>query len=297
MEETQVGNAESNSAPEGLISDDASNDFFGALEQEVNGGIVDGEINDTSAEQSQSGNTQTEEQVNAPADEAQQEDVETLKKRYADSSAEGKRLNTRLKELEPYMPILDEMRKDPSLVSHVRGYFEGGGQAPESMVEKMKLGEDFVFDPDDAVGNPGSDSAKVLNAHVDELVKRRIKTMIEGQMKNVKMNNMAEDKRVAEAEFKQKHSMTDEEFAGMVEKAKSHQMSLDDIYYLVNKEKIDANIADNARADVMKQMQNVKNIPKTIGSVNSLGKTSKSDDDKIFDSILGSEQNLDSLFG
>ena len=140
MEETQVGNAESNSAPEGLISDDASNDFFGALEQEVNGGIVDGEINDTSAEQSQSGNTQTAEQVNAPADEAQQEDIETLKKRYSDSSAEGKRLNQRLSELEPYLPVLDEMRKDPNLTSHIRDYFEGGGQTPKSMVEKLNLG-------------------------------------------------------------------------------------------------------------------------------------------------------------
>ena len=44
-------------------------------------------------------------------------------------------------------------------------------------------------------------------------------------------------------------------------------------------------------------MQNVKNIPQTIGSINSLGKTSKSDDDKIFDSILSSEEGLDSLFG
>ena len=199
--------------------------------------------------------------------------------------------------MKPFVPILEAMKKDNNLVEYVKDYLVKGGAPAPTIKESLGVEENFEFDGTKAITDPESDSAKVLNAHVDELVKRRIKTMIEGQMKNVKMNNMAEDKRVAEAEFKQKHSMTDEEFAGMVEKAKSHQMSLDDIYYLVNKEKIDANIADNARADVMKQMQNVKNIPKTIGSVNSLGKTSKSDDDKIFDSILGSEQNLDSLFG
>ena len=137
MEEAQVGNADINSAPESFISDDAQDDFFGQLEQEVNGAIVDDIGNETStALETKSDNTQ---EVKGTTGEAQQEDIETLKKRYSDSSAEGKRLNKRLSELEPYLPILDEMRKDRNLVSHVKGYFDGGGQAPESMVQKMKL--------------------------------------------------------------------------------------------------------------------------------------------------------------
>ena len=141
MEEAQVGNAEVdiNSAPESFISDDSS-DFFADLDKSVNGGIIDADTNETSQNISQPSNIEEKEIVS----EAQTEDVETLKKRYSDSSAEGKRLNQRLSELEPFMPVLDEMRKDPNLVSHVRDYFDGGGQAPKSMVEKMKLGEDFI---------------------------------------------------------------------------------------------------------------------------------------------------------
>ena len=289
MEETQVGNAESNSAPEGLISDDASNDFFGALEQEVNGGIVDGEINDTSAEQSQSGNTQTEEQVNAPADEAQQEDVETLKKRYADSSAEGKLLNTRLKELEPYMPILDEMRKDPSLVSHVRGYFEGGGQAPESMVEKMKLGEDFVFDPDDAVGNPGSDSAKVLNATIDGVVQRRLTNELAKQRDEFRLDKQISD-------FRGKHEMSDSQWEEFRQFAENQSLSLDDIYYLKNRGLRDDKIAKSASEKAIAQVQKTQQRPKSLATQGST-KVETSEEAQIFDSILGIDKELENAFG
>ena len=273
---------------------DSSDDFFSIIENQVNGAIYD--TAEESKEDGPNKETQSNEGTQVGANTWESED-NPYKKRYGDSTKEAQKLVGQLQELKPFVPILEAMKKDNNLVEYVKDYLVKGGAPAPTIKESLGVEENFEFDGTKAITDPESDSAKVLNAHVDELVKRRIKTMIEGQMKNVKMNNMAEDKRVAEAEFKQKHSMTDEEFAGMVEKAKSHQMSLDDIYYLVNKEKNDANIADNARADVMKQMQNVKNIPKSIGSVNSLGKTSKSDDDKIFDSILGSEQNLDSLFG
>ena len=191
MEETQVGNAEAdiNSAPESFISDDSS-DFFAELDKSVNGGIIDdADANETSIDPPQGSNMQEEQVTN----EAQTEDVETLKKRYADSSSEGKRLNQRLSELEPYMPILDEMRKDPNLVSHVKGYFEGGGQTPQSMVEQMKLGEDFIFDPDEAIANPTSDSAKVLNATIDGVVQRRLNNELTKQKQEFTLERQVSD--------------------------------------------------------------------------------------------------------
>ncbi len=220
MEEAQVGNADINSAPESFISDDAQDDFFGQLEQEVNGAIVDDIGNETStALETNSDNTQ---EVKGTTGEAQQEDIETLKKRYSDSSAEGKRLNKRLSELEPYLPILDEMRKDRNLVSHVKGYFDGGGQAPQSMVEKMNLGEDFIFDPDEAVGNPESDSAKVLNATIDGVVQRRLNNELDKQKKEFTLERQLSD-------FKTKHDMNDSEWNDFKTFADNQSLSLDDI--------------------------------------------------------------------
>jgi len=273
---------------------DSSNDFFSAIETQVNGAIYD-----TAEESSSDGpekETQKDEEQKVGANDWESES-NPYKKRYGDSTKEAQKLNEEIQTLKPFVPILEAMKKDNNLVEYVKDYLIKGGVPAPSIQENLGVNEDFEFNGTEAIKNPESDSAKVLNAHVDELVKRRIQGMIQGQVKNVKAANMAEDRRVAEAKFKTKHKMTDEEFNGMVDKAKKHTMNLDDIYYLMNRDKIDSNIANSARADVMKQMQNVKDIPKTIGSVNSLGKTNKSDDDKIFDSILSSEQKLDSLFG
>ena len=171
MSQEQVGNAEM--APESnntQASLDASDHFFSELDRSVNGGILDEPSPSTS--DNNSGNTlssPSEVQSVVPGS-----DAETMKKRYSDSSREAKRLNGKLQELEPYMPILDAMRDDPNLITHVRNYFEGGGQTPQNMADKLNLSEDFVFDADDAFSTPESDSAKVLGATIDGIVQRRL---------------------------------------------------------------------------------------------------------------------------
>jgi len=287
MEEAQVGNTETNSVPESFISDDSTDDFFGQLEQEVNGGIVDDIENETSeASETKSDNTQ---EVEEPAKEAQQEDIETLKKRYSDSSAEGKRLNQRLSELEPYLPILDEMRKDPSLVSHVKGYFEGGGQTPQSMVEKMNLGEDFVFDPDEAVGSPESDSAKVLNATIEGVVQRRLTNELDKQKEEFTLERQFSD-------FRQKHSMDEAEWNEFRQFADNQSLSLDDIYYLKNRGKRENNIAKSAGDSAVRKIQETQQRPKSLATQGST-KVETSEEVQVFDSILGIDKELENAFG
>lgn len=287
MEETQVGNAEANSAPESFISDDSAEDFFGQLEQEVNGGIVDDIKNETSeASETQSDNTQV---VEETATEAQQEDIETLKKRYSDSSAEGKRLNQRLSELEPYLPVLDEMRKDPNLTSHIRDYFEGGGQTPKSMVEKLNLGEDFVFDPDEAVSNPNSDSAKVLNTTIEGVVQRRLSNELDKQKKEFTLERQISD-------FRQKHNMNDAEWNEFRQFADNQSLSLDDIYYLKNRGQREQNIAKNAGAQAVQKVQKTQERPQSLATAGS-AKVETSEEGQLFDSILGIDKELENAFG
>lgn len=274
MIEEQVGNASTREAPENLISDDATSDFFGELDKSLNGGILDSDESETSHKVS--GNTQTEGVV-------QQEDIETLQKRYSDSSKEGKRLNQRLKELEPYLPILDEMRKDPKLISHVRNYFDGGGQAPESVTEKLDLGEDFIFDPDDAVSNPKSDSAKVLNHTIDGVVQRRLANEMAKQREQLEMESTIN-------EFKKKHNMSDEDWNEFSVYADKQTLSLDDILFLKNRENQPRERKSGNRSIV----PNAK--PQSIATVGSTT-VQKSEDDSVFDAILGIDKQLDSAFG
>ena len=281
----QVGNAIE--APESTnvqsaVMDMNTDDFFETLDQQVNGAIIDEPSQPTSE---QSGNTQT-----SPNVEVQEEvsEVDTLQKRYSDSSREAKRLNGKLSELEPYMPILDAMREDPNLITHVRNYFEGGGQTPQTMTEKLNLDEDFAFDADDAFSQPESDSAKVLGATIDGIVQRRLNGALQGQ----KVENQ---KLAKETDFRQKHEMSDEEWSNFTEFAKSKSLELDDIYYLMNRKNRDGKIADNVRQEVHNKMREVQQQPGTLATQGSTA-VEQSPDDSVFDAILGSTNELEKAF-
>lgn len=283
----QVGNA--TEAPESKSVQDAvmgmnSEDFFESLDNQVNGGILDEPSQPTSV---QSGNTQSSPNVEVQ-NEVPDSNLDTLQKRYSDSSREAKRLNSKLKELEPYMPILDAMREDPNLISHVRNYFEGGGQTPETLNQQLNLDEDFVFDADEAFSKPDSDSAKVLGATIDGVVQRRLSNVLQSQkQENAKM--------AKETQFKQKMNMSDEQWSQFTDFAKSKSLELEDIYYLMNRKNRDEQIADSARQEIHNKMREVQQQPTTIATQGSVA-VEKSSDDKVFDTILGSGSELEKAF-
>jgi len=286
MSQEQVGNAleapESNDAQTNI--DAMPEDFFESLDKSVNAGILDEPSQPTS--DNNSGNT-----LASPSEVQPQvsTNVETIKKRYSDSSREAKRLNGKLQELEPYMPILDAMRDDPNLIAHVRNYFEGGGQTPQNMAEKLNLSEDFVFDADEAFSTPKSDSAKVLGATIDGIVQRRLGKALQGQ----KSEN---HKLAKETSFRQKHELSDDEWEVFVDFAKSKSLELDDIYYLMNRKNRDEKIADSTRQDMHDKMRETQDRPNSLATTGG-AQVEKSTDDRVFESILGVDNQLDEVFG
>ena len=286
MSQEQVGNAdmapESNSSQSGDNS--VSNDFFAALDESVNSGIIDESSLSTSDKNSD--NT-----LSSPSEvqsEVSNNNVETIQKRYSDSSREAKRLNSKLQELKPYMPVLEAMRDDPNLITHVRNYFEGGGQTPQNMAEKLKLPEDFVFDADDAFSTPDSDSAKVLGATIDGIVQRRLGKELRGQR--------TENQKLAkETSFRQKYNISDDEWDVFVDFAKSKSLELEDIYYLMNRSNRDEKIASSARQEVHDKMREVEKLPSSLATTGGT-QVEKSTDDRVFDSILGVDSQLDEVF-
>ena len=285
MAQEQVGNASVEEAPESdfqALDDIESGDFFESLDTSVNSGIIDSEY-------SQSTSQDLGDNTPASPSGVQEQGEDALQKRYSDSSREAKRLNGKLTEIEPYMPILDAMREDPNLIQHVRNYFEGGGQAPESMAQNMELPEDFSFDPDDAFTDPKSDSAKVFGATVDGIVQRRLNNEL-GKQKT-------ENQRLArETAFRQKVDMTDNEWSTFVEFAKNKSLELDDIYYLMKRKERESNIADNARQQVATQMKKVQEQPRSLATAGSVP-VETSQDDQVFETLLGIDQKLDNAFG
>ena len=97
-------------------------------------------------------------------------------------------------------------------------------------------------------------------------------------------------------QFKQKYNMTDEQVASIINGAKKRKLTLEDLYYIQNKDQTSANVAKATKDDMMTQMQNVRNIPTSASGVNS-PRAEISADDQIFDEMMGSSPDIDSLFG
>jgi len=154
-----------------------------------------------------------------------------------------------------------------------------------------------VFDGQEAMTNPESDSAKLMNAHVDGMVKQRVTEMADFEKKKIMAATMAKQQHVKEDEFKKKHSMSNEEFEDFKNRAKKHIVTLDDIGFLLNRDKAASNVAQSTKQDMLTQMKNVRNMPTSASGANSQGNSNDNPDRDVFNSILGFDEATDNLFG
>ena len=252
-------------------------DFFNQLDRQVMGSTISEETTQT-----------TSPQENPVESSSGNDEVATLEKRYSDSSREAKRLNQQLRDIEPYLPILDAMKEDPNLINHVKDYFEGGGSTPTDLKGRLGIDEDFVFDYDDAVSNPNSDSAKLFNATVDGVVQKRL-----GQFANDQQ--VKDRQRIEERTFRSKYDISDGEYGDLVDFAKNRKLTLEDVYYLKNRESAAGNAANSARNEVMDQMKNVRKTPQSLASVGTAPREEQSLDDQVFDQLLGVGERLNDI--
>ena len=296
MEET-AGNPEAVTIDENQVEDQvfgSSDGFFEALEKDVNGVVTE---DSTEATRQEVGTEQVTQQETVGSDNVGwDDDGNPYKKRYQDSSREAVKLREQYKDVEPFVPVLEAMKNDSGLVEHVRDYLVNGGNAPKSVQEELSLDEDFMFDSQDAMTDPDSDSAKVLNAQVDKVVQQRVGQIVKAEKDNAVKIQQESQRRTIENDFREKKGMTDEQFASFKEKAQSHVLTLEDIDYLLNRDQANANVVQSTKNDMLSQMKNVRNIPTSASGANSQAEE-KTPDNAIFDGILGLDGDLDNLFG
>ena len=301
-----ISNEESQGNPEiGMQADsfeaaeatqtEGSGDFFNQLENQVNGAIID----DTEVTQSQlSGSEQVTHatQDNGSNNVDQSTDSVDWKKRYEDSSREAVRLSEQYKTVEPFVPVLEAMKNDSGLVDHVRSYLVNGGQPAKSIQDQLDLGEDFIFDQQEAMTDPDSDSAKLMNAHVDKMVQGRVNQMLESEKGRAQQIQQARARSTEEQAFKERNSMSDDQFATFKAKAQEHVMTLDDVNYLLNRDANNTNVANSTKKDMLNQMKNVRNMPTSASGANNQD-PGRSESDEVFDAIKGLDGGVDNLFG
>lgn len=271
-------------------SDSSINDageFFSALDNSVNGLVTNDKPSQTSTVTSKDVNKDFVSQSPVANVGQSPDELETLQKRYSDSSREAKRLNTRVKELEQYAPLLDRMREDPQLISTVRNYIEGTGK--QGIKERLGVSEDFVFDPDEAFSDPKSESAKVF----DSVVNQKVNSVVNGKLsKQAQTDKIQSEVRT----FREKHQMSDEKFKEFMDFASSRPLSYDDIYLLMNKDNREQNIANATRQEIANQMANVRQTPQSVASTGATSQNQNESnvEDAIFDNML--KEGLDNLF-
>ena len=269
-------------------------DFFSEMESQVNGGIVDQQSEQVTPEFN--GPQEVIPQETTQVEVQESNNTVDWEKRYKDSSREATKMREELNRLSPFTPVLEAMETDNGLVEHVRGYFENGGKPAQSMQEQLGLDEDFVFDETEAMPDPNSDSAKLKEAYTQQLVDQKVNTILQQKEQQHAQANQQQRMNVEAQEFKARNNMTDEQFNQMMELSKGRRMTLDDINYLVNKDTTTANVAKSTKQDMMNQMKNVRDIPASVGGINS-PRAERSSQDQVFDALLGSDGDIDNLFG
>tara|TARA_R110002020_G_scaffold83191_1_gene206100 strand:- start:1402 stop:2322 length:921 start_codon:yes stop_codon:yes gene_type:complete len=276
---------------------EGSDAFFNELESQVNGQVYeDPEVTQSqhSGPNKQVTHAQSDNGSNRSG--TQSQGSTDWQKRYTDSSREAVKWRDKYNDVEKFVPVLEAMKKDSGLVEHVREYLVNGGRPAKSIQDQLNLGEDFMFDQQEAMTDPESDSAKLMNAHVDGMVQGRVNQMLQAEKKRAVEIQAQKNRSNAEEDFKTKNNMSDEDFASFKAKAQSHKMTLDDINYLVNRDKAAANVAQSTKADMLNQMKNVRNMPTSASGSNSQG-GQQNPDREVFDNILGFDSGTDNLFG
>ena len=298
-EESTQGNPE---AVDNAVLGSEGDDFFSALEDSVNSMVQEPEKPETKAEATpeNQGSNQTVETEASVSQSSDNTELDNLKKRYSDSSREAQNLRAQLNELKPFVPVLDAMKKDSGLVNHVRDYFESGGELNSDVKKQLNLDDDFSFDAEEMLSSPDSDSRKVFNKMVDNIVSNRL------QESNQQMANENQKKvysagvQKQASEFMERHGMTSDEFNAFTnearERIKINGITFEDMYLMVNQGKVSKNVANSTKEDMLNQMKNVRDIPASVGSANNAGK-SNNQNDNVFDALLNSDGNIEELLG
>ena len=277
--------------------EDSNADFFDALETQVNGAIQDAPAEQAVQEPV---SDQVTPQVDSSSREVPQnsnweDESNPYKVRYSDSTREAQRMKAENDKLKPYESLIGVLEQDAELVDIVRGYLDKGTKP--NMKQSLDLGDDFVFDMDEAISDPDSKSAQVFNTIVDKRADRKVGDRIAAERQNAKQAAQKRNMQSQTKQFVDANKMNKDEFSELSKWAQTHQLSWDDINFLKNRDKANAKIANNSKQQVLDQMKNVQSMPATASAAGGENPGDRDHNDSIFDLIQKADNNLDNVFG
>jgi hypothetical protein len=217
------------------------------------------------------------------------------KVRYSDSTREAQSLKAENDKLKPYESLIGVLEQDAELVDIVRGYLDKGTKP--DMKQSLDLGDDFVFDMDEAISDPNSKSAQVFNTIVDKRADQKAGDRIAAERQKAQQAAQKRNMQSQTKQFVDANGMNKDEFSELSKWAQTHQLSWDDINFLKNRDKANAKIANNSKQQVLDQMKNVQSMPATASAAGGENPGDRDHNDSIFDLIQKADNNLENVFG
>ena len=276
--------------------EDSNADFFDALETQVNGAIQDAPV--------EKAEEPAPEQVTPQMDSSSREvpqnpnwddESNPYKVRYSDSTREAQKLKAENDKLKPYGSLINVIEQDAELSNMIHNYLDKGTKP--DMKQSLDLGDDFVFDMDEAISDQNSKSAQVFNSYVDKVAQKRVNDTIEAERQRTQKAMQQRTLQDQARQFVDANKMTKDEFSDLSKWAQTHKLSWDDLYYLKNRDKSNAKIANNSKQQVLDQMKTVQSMPTTASAAGGENPGDRDHNDSIFDLIQKADNNLDNVFG
>ena len=165
------------------------------------------------------------------------------------------------------------------------------------MKQSLDLGDDFVFDMDEAISDPNSKSAQVFNSIVDKRADQKAGDRIAAERQKAQQAAQKRNMQSQTKQFVDANKMNKDEFSELSKWAQTHQLSWDDINFLKNRDRANAKIASNSKQQVLDQMKNVQSMPATASSAGGENPGDRDHNDSIFDLIQKADNNLENVFG
>jgi hypothetical protein len=163
----------------------------------------------------------------------------------------------KLRELNPVLPMLEAMLGDETFLEMAESYFTDPQAQSEAMKKQLGIDDNFVFDLNQALSDPKSEDAKILNK------------LMQAKQPKQTQTKPQQDQSISDADkeaFMKKYNLSSEDYDEMMGRAQQHKITHDDIYFLMNKDKIIAEAKKEAQLGVKKQMQTAQRLKKPVSA-------------------------------
>jgi hypothetical protein len=156
-----------------------------------------------------------------------------------------------LAKLEKAKPLIDAITEDEGLYELIDDYFK----SPDSERQRKAMGlpEGFQMDMDEAINDPNSDSARVLQRIVESQASKIVEQRENAQRVKENISKQA-------AELKAKYGLDDDQIQGLVSDAKSVPLTLEDLWILRNKDNLINAARTKGAQSVMAAQKKAKGI-------------------------------------